>query len=86
MSVPELKKFESQLAILSYAERLAILEFLVKSLQKSYTEEQNAIADGFSGGAQERIKLNEAIAEFERGEYDTYSNIEDFMAEVENEA
>ena len=86
MSAQELKKFESQLDMLSYADRLAIIEYLVKSLQKSYNEEKSAEADGFSGGAEERRKLDEAIAEFERGEYDTYDSFDDFLAEIENEA
>ena len=80
MSAQELKKFESQLDMLSYADRLAIIEYLIKSLQKSYNEEKTAESDGFSGGIEERRKLDEAIAEFERGEYDTYDSFDDFLA------
>ena len=86
MSAQELKKFESQLDLLSYADRLAIIEYLVKSLQKSYNEEKTAKADGFSGGTEERRELDEAIAEFDCGKYDTYDSFDDFLAEIENEA
>ena len=86
MSAMELKNFEAQLALLSYAERLAIIEYLAKSLQPAYDEEKEAISLGFSGGAEERRKVDETISEFERGEYDTYENFDDFLAETANEA
>ncbi len=86
MSAQELKNFEAQLALLSYAERLAIIEYLAKTLKPAYDEEKEAAALGFSGGAEERRKVEEAIAEFERGEYDTYDSFDDFLAEMSNEA
>ena len=86
MSAMELKNFEAQLALLSYAERLAIIEYLAKSLQPAYDEEKEAVSFGFSGGAEERRKVDEAIAEFEHGEYDTYDNFDDFLAEIADEA
>lgn len=86
MSAAELKNFESQLAMLSYAERLAIIEYLVKTLQQSYVEEKTAMADGFSGGVKERKELDEAISEFKRGEYDTYDSFDDFLSEIAHEA
>ncbi|MBQ7158425.1 MAG: hypothetical protein IJS09_03230 [Treponema sp.] len=49
MSAQELKNFEAQLALLSYAERLAIIEYLAKSLQPAYNEEKEALALGFFG-------------------------------------
>ena len=41
MSAKELKQFESQLELLSYAEQLAIIEFLAKLLQKRQKENIN---------------------------------------------
>ena len=80
MSAQELKNFEAQLALLSYAERLAIIEYLAKTLKPAYDEEKEAVALGFSGGVEERRKVDEAIAEFERGEYDTYDSFDEFKA------
>ncbi|MCR4821282.1 MAG: hypothetical protein K5873_00225 [Treponema sp.] len=81
-----MKNFESQLAMLSYAERLAIIEYLVKTLQQSYVEEKTAMTDGFSGGVKERKEHDEAISEFKRGEYDTYDSFDDFLSEIAHEA
>ena len=86
MSAAEMKNFESQLAMLSYAERLAIIEFLAKSLQQSYAEEKSVLADGFSGGQKERRELDEAISDFNSGKYDTYDSFDDFVSEIANEA
>ena len=47
MSAKELRNFESQLELLSYAEQLAIIEFLAKALQKK--QEQNLAAAKKSG-------------------------------------
>ncbi|MBR1405045.1 MAG: hypothetical protein IJ558_12815 [Treponema sp.] len=86
MSAQELKNFEAQLALLSYAERLAIIEYLAKTLKPAYDEEKEAVALGFSGGVEERRKVDEAIAEFERGEYDTYDSFDEFKAAMNADA
>lgn len=45
MSANELRTFESQLKLLSYAEKLAVMEFLVKLLKEHQkSDEENIVA------------------------------------------
>lgn len=74
MSAQELQDFQSKLDLLSFADRIALIEYLAKSLRRGASE------DGFSGDAQGRNGLDEAIAEFERGEYETFRTFEEFKA------
>ena len=76
MSAQELQDFQSRLDSLSFADRLSLIEYLAKSLRHG---------DGFSGGAQERNGLDEAIAEFERGEYETFSSFDEFKAAMRDD-
>ena len=73
MSNAELNSFERQLSFLSYAEQLSVLAYLVKSLQERNEESQ---VNG----------LDVAIHELNNGEYETYNNFDDFMAEVDHES
>ena len=62
MSAMEMRNLESQVALLSYAEQLSLMAYLVKLLQ------QQTEADGLEGGAEARNGLDEAIAQVERCE------------------
>ncbi len=73
MSNAELNSFERQLSFLSYAEQLSVLAYLVKLLQERNEESQ---VNG----------LDVAIHELNNGEYETYNNFDDFMAEVDHES
>lgn len=80
MSAMEMRNLESEIALLSYGEQLSLMAYLVKQLQN------RGEGDGFEGDAAARNGLDEAIREMENGEYDTYENFDDFLAEVANEA
>ena len=41
MSAMELKKFESQLELLSFAEQLSIMEYLAKLLQRNHNAQEH---------------------------------------------
>ena len=76
MSAQELQDFQTRLDSLSFADRLSLIEYLAKSLRQG---------DGFLGGAQERNGLDEAIAEFERGEYETFRSFDEFKAAMRDD-
>ncbi|MBQ3826287.1 MAG: hypothetical protein II811_09160 [Spirochaetaceae bacterium] len=84
MSAAEMKHLENELALLSYAERLAIVEYLVQSLQQAYDEEKEAAALGFSGGAQEKRNVDEAIAQEKRGEVFCYNSVDELFEDTKN--
>ena len=77
MSAMELRNFERQLDVLSYVEKLAVIEYLARSLQQAN--------DGFSGNDEDRAKLDEAIGEFERGEYEVFNTFDDFKAAMSDD-
>ena len=81
MSAQELKNFEAQLALLSYAEQLSLMAYLVKLLQ-----EREAENDGFEGDEEARNGLDEAIAEVERGEYEVFHSFDEFKAAMNADA
>ena len=83
MSAMELRNFESQLDLLSYAEQLAIMEYLVKLMKR---RQEESVSDAFEGDVQARNGLDEAIAQVERGEYSTYNSFDELLAEIGNEA
>lgn len=83
MSAMELRNFESQLDLLSYAEQLAIMEYLVKLMKR---RQEESVSDDFEGDVQARNGLDEAIAQVERGEYSTYNSFDELLAEIGNEA
>lgn len=83
MSAMELRNFESQLDLLSYAEQLAVMEYLVRLMKRRHEERTS---DGFEGDEQARNGLDEAIAQVERGEYSTYNSFDELLAEIGNEA
>lgn len=83
MSAMELRNFESQLDLLSYAEQLAIMEYLVKLMKR---RQEESVSDSFEGDVQARNGLDEAIAQVERGEYSTYNSFDELLAEIGNEA
>ena len=84
MSAMEMRDFGKHFEMYSYAEQLATIEYLIKLMRKK--QEQNSKDDGFSGSAEDRAKLDAAISEMERGEYDTYNNFDDFLAEIADES
>ena len=79
MSAVELRNFESQLDLLSYAEQLAIMEYLVRLMKRRHEE---SASDGFEGDEKARNGLDEAIAQVERGEYSTYNSFDELLAEI----
>ena len=74
MSAQELQDFQSKLDLLSFADKVYLIEYLAKSLRRG------ARGDGFSGDEQARNGLDEAIAEFERGDYETFHSFEEVKA------
>ena len=82
MSAMELRNFESQLDLLSYAEQLAIMEYLVKLMKR---RQEESVSDGFEGDVQARNSLDEAIAQVERGEVEVFDTFEDFKAAMAND-
>ncbi|WP_294429686.1 hypothetical protein [uncultured Treponema sp.] len=83
MSAMELRNFESQLDLLSYAEQLAVMEYLIKLMKR---RQEESVSDGFEGDEQARNGLDEAIAQVERGEYSSYNSFDELLAEIGNEA
>ena len=79
MSAQEMKNFEAQIALLSYAEQLSLMAYLVKLLQ-----EREAENDGFEGDEEARNGLDEAIAEVERGEGFYYDSVDEMFADAKN--
>ena len=82
MSAMELRNFESQLDLLSYAEQLAIMEYLVKLMKR---RQEESVSDAFEGDVQARNGLDEAIAQVERGEVEVFDTFEDFKAAMAND-
>ena len=82
MSAMELRNFESQLDLLSYAEQLAIMEYLVKLMKR---RQEESVSDAFEGDEQARNGLDEAIAQVERGEVEVFDTFEDFKAAMAND-
>lgn len=67
---------------LDYKHKLMLLTLIAQSL---YNDEVGGKNDGFSGGEEERAKLDEAIAEFKRGEYEVFESFDDFKAAMTND-
>ena len=82
MSAMELRNFESQLDLLSYAEQIAIMEYLVKLMKRRQKE---SVSDDFEGDVQARNGLDEAIAQVERGEVEVFDTFEDFKTAMAND-
>ena len=69
------QEFQAKPDLLSFADRPAVIECLAKSLKNGVGDE-----DGFCGNAEARSGLDEATAEFERGEYETFRSFDEFKA------
>ncbi len=82
MSTAELRNLESQLDLLSYAEQLSIMEYIVRLMKK---HQEQIDSDGFEGDEEARNGLDEAIAEVERGEYSVYNSFDELLSEIDNE-
>ena len=80
MSAMEMKNLESNIALLSYSDKLSLMAYLVKLLQR-----QTNADDGFEGDAEARNGLDEAIAEVERGEVEVFHTFEEFKAAMAND-
>ena len=67
----------------------AVLEKKVKSLPENLVEEVSDYIDFLlykNSKTQSKNGLDEAIAEFERGEYETYSSVDELMKAVDSDA
>ena len=67
----------------------AVVAEKLKSVPEHYMEEVSEFLDFLLFRSHEETAkngLDEAIAELERGDYDTYDNFDDFLAEVEHES
>lgn len=76
MSALELQNFQNQIALLSYAEQLSIVEFIIKSMQKRENDNQ----------LEEKNALDVAIEEEKNGEFEYFDNFADLMSSVGNDA
>ena len=75
MSAKELKNFENQLSLLTFAEQITIMEYLLKLMKKRQSEFSDNI---FNTDAQAKNDLDEAIAEVERGDIEVFNSFDDF--------
>ena len=67
----------------------AVLEKKIKSLQKNLVSEVSDYIDFLlykNSKMKNKNGLDEAIAEFNRGEYDTYSSVDELMKAVDSDA